>query len=143
MCCSTFRYDDRTGSSALRGSNDRTKVVRVLATDFKDISGFTLVGATTIKTALTPSEYLMLWLGNGSVNATHEHLNDLIPLDEVVHTLWFKDAKLGWRTWGMVWETKTPDVELELASLKQSCRYSAGSTVQMHVTTVTLPSEAK
>jgi len=30
VCCSTFRYDDRTGSAALRGSNDRTKVVRVL-----------------------------------------------------------------------------------------------------------------
>ena len=122
-------------------TRDRTKVVRVLATDYKDASGFTLVGAATVKNALTPSEYLMLWRGDGSVSATYEHLNDLIPLDEVVHTLWFKDAKRGWRTWGMIYEARIPDVEKELASLKEALRYTAGMTVQMHVTTVTLPSE--
>ena len=122
-------------------TRDRTKIVRVLATDRKTTGGFTLVGAISIKAAITPNEYLRCWLSDGCVDADCRQDDDRIPLDEVIHTLWFKDAKWGWRTWGMVNEARTPDVEKELASLKQALRYTAGMMVQTHVTKATFPSE--
>jgi hypothetical protein len=113
-------------------TRSRETIVRVIATDRKDPDGYTLVGAFRPKVGGL-REYVKTWLSDGQATLKHSpDGDDLIPLDEVVHTLWYKDAKLGWRTWGMVYETKTPDVEKELAIMKQLCRLSAGS-VQMHV----------